>query len=105
MQVDIGATRVRTGGAPPAGAQIAPSQRKQWRKEGRCTGCGSKDHWSKDCPQSSEPRSTPRINAIDIGRNTIRTYALRTGPSARDDDDDDDDSEFDENYFNPDVLS
>jgi len=114
MQVDISATRVRTGGAPPGaptGAQIAPTQRKQWRKEGRCTGCGSKDHWSRDCPQSSESRSTPsstptpRINAIDIGRNTIRTYALRTGPSARDDDDDDDESEFDDDYYNPDVLS
>jgi len=117
MQVDISTARVRTGGT---GAQIAPTQRKQWKKEGRCTGCGSKDHWSRDCPQSPEPRSTPsqprstpsgstpRINAIDIGRNTIRTYALRTGPSAHnndDDDDDDDDSEFDENYYNPDVLS
>jgi len=114
MQVDIAAVRARTSGAPPAGAptgaQIAPTQRKQWRKEGRCTGCGSKDHWSRDCPQSSEPRSTPRINttrinAIDIGSNTVRTYALRTGPSARDDDDDDGDSEFDDDYYNPDVLS
>lgn len=76
---------VRTAGVATA---VSKEKRQQWRDQGRCVRCGSKDHWIKDCSHrptvGSDSESSSDARAIAVRSHAVRVSSVRFTPNPTD---------------------
>jgi hypothetical protein len=67
--MDISVNRIR----PAPLDEAALAQRRKWKKEGRCTGCGSRNHWSQKCPKASVETRIRALGFTQGGERSARS--------------------------------